>query len=160
MTCFCETYRHKQTATSNTYVCRKQYTAQPHEVHIRHAASQRSIQTELTKSAAKKFQSNVKIRVDGKSHTEKIGSSLSVFTILWLPLLLFFYLIRRFPWRLLLIIYGPQTFRVGVNMALSWRSCVQRGSGGRYRPHRSFRSDSSLITSAAWEKIHIEHFYL
>jgi len=80
---------------------------------------QRSIQTELTNSPTTMFQSNAKIRVDGKSHTEKIGSLLSVFTILWLRLLLFFYLIRRFPWRLLLIIYGPQTFRVGVNMALS-----------------------------------------
>ena len=54
------------------------------------ADSQRSFQTKLTKSAARKFQPNVKIRVDGKSHTEKIGSPLSVFTILWLRLLLFF----------------------------------------------------------------------
>jgi len=112
-------HMHKLTATPNTYVCSKQYIAQPQEAHTRPHIPQRSIQTELTQSAARKFQPNVKIRVDGKSHTEKIGSSLSVFTILWLPLLLFFYLIRRFPWRLLRIIYGPQTFRVGVNMALS-----------------------------------------
>jgi len=26
---------HKQTATSKTYVCRKQYIAQPHEAYIR-----------------------------------------------------------------------------------------------------------------------------
>jgi len=40
--------------------------------------------------SAEKFQSKVEKRVGRRSHGEKIGSSLSVFTILWLYTLLFF----------------------------------------------------------------------